>query len=1087
MKKLIFVFWGLMLLISPVIAEPTTDDIWHQFHKDVAHTGAQTTGPNTSYIAWSSGPVDAISDSSVVIAKNKAFVNCFKQVGPDTYSWIKALNMTDGNVEWSTELDAQEWSSWSTPAYHDGRVFTSSGQNTTCLYASNGSIIWEFENPTGEASCNGGPTIADGKVFCNDWQGGNYYCLNETDGTEIWNFSVYDSGGTGLNGPRAQGCVAYKDGMAYLTSYSYQHMENGSLTQGFVYCVDAETGEEEWRTKMEQNACGSVMCGDDDRVYVTTYNFYGNGATYALNATNGSIIWERETWRTDSTPTLAYGNVYIAGGYEWGKAYCFNASNGTTVWETDGSLWIGHWTQSVAVADGKMYVGRGTIGGEMIGGYDGLYALDAFTGEIRWVSPYGGSSPAISDGKLVTIDTDRVVYCYDGSNLSVDPTSTSLDLTTPDAYADTPNEITVTIENLGTSYASNVKVSLLDGGTEIDNQTVNVAGGWSKSLTFIWTPTAAQAGVHTLYVSVDPQDAITESNETNNILSDQIYVMDGGCDLTPISVTPDEIYVNQTYNLTATVNNIGYKNSVPCKVTVKQGSTVIANVTLPAISPGTTGDASFSWLPASTGDVTLTLIVDSDDENEELLEDNNELAPVVMVRPESAIETLSGDDWVQFQNQWNNLGLTASYAPMDEDVALEWSANLSSEYVDSPPIVAEDIVYVYTSAGSLYAYDKYDGAFLWKKGLEPAVIQSSTPAYGDGNIFVASKAGNLTAYDAETGIMQWTVDATDIGFESPITYFDHRIYIGDGLGQGVETKYYHCYDDLGNHLWSYPNTDSAGFIWNGASVVGDYVVYPTQEGKLVCLDRKNGTLVDAVSLDSDVSSRISFASETPGLFRSSVVYEDGYIYTTSEQGQDLGFLWKVGFDTGTFQNKGWSMMQGFSTSTPVIHDGRIYVGQGEHGYPGKLNCVNDSTGALIWSYDVPRGVKSSPAVSTYYGKPFIYFTSAMNNGSLYCLDENGTFIWEYNPPEDNGYVLQGAAISQGKVYFGTDGGYLYCIDGGWNLFNDELSEGGALVSNSEIQYAVFKWKKQSLLDTGYVISNSDIQLLVFKWKKQTPM
>jgi hypothetical protein len=78
---------------------------------------------------------------------------------------------------------------------------------------------------------------------------------------------------------------------------------------------------------------------------------------------------------------------------------------------------------------------------------------------------------------------------------------------------------------------------------------------------------------------------------------------------------------------------------------------------------------------------------------------------------------------------------------------------------------------------------------------------------------------------------------------------------------------------------------------------------------------------------------------------------------------------------------------------------------------------------------VPAGVKSSPALSIGDDGVYIYFTTAMGGGSLYCLRDCGTFAvlaWEYNPPDD-GYILQGAAISDGFVYFGTGGGYVYCI------------------------------------------------------------
>ena len=1091
------VFLSLLLLISPAMAEQTTNDTWHQFHKDATHTGYQVAGPYTNHLAWSSDSVNAIGSSSVAIAEGKVFVNCHEPVSDRT--WIKALNLSNGSVVWSTEIDDMDWGSWASPAYNNSCVFTSTGEETTCLYANNGSVKWIFENPTGQSSCNGGPSIADGKVFCSDWDGGHYYCLYETNGTEIWNFTIYgyeSNGDYSLNSPKAQGCAAYKDGWVYLTSFNYQNVINGSNAQGFVYCVDPDTGVERWRTVLAQNGCGSVACGDDGRVYVSTYNFYSDGATYALDAANGSVIWEKTTLRTDSTPALAYGNVYVAGGYYGSKTYCFNASNGTTLWETDKSMGVGYWTESLAIADGKVYTGVVSPSSGMIYGYGTLRALDAFTGETLWSGDRGGASPAIYDGKLITIDSSCIVCCYDGSNPCIDFEPEAPELETIALYTDTLNVITATVNNIGTIYCGNdVKVSLLDEFdgdiVEISNQTIEtIPGGMSETLTFTWAPTDVETGVHRLYVQVDPENSIGESNEGNNILPRTVSVLSGECDLQPESITPSEVYVNNTYLMTVTVDNIGFKNSNACKVTVKQGSSIITNITLPVVSPGMSNDINFTWTPVTSGDITLSIVVDADGETEENNVTNNELEALVRVMPETAIETLSDDDWTQFQNGWTNSGATGAYVPTDSSASLEWSANFSGECVDCPPIVVEDMVYSYTSNGTLYACSQSDGSIVWRKGLDPTTIQSCTPAYGDGNIFVASNTGNLSAYDVETAELQWSIKATDEGFESPVTYYDHRIYIGDGLSSGVSTKYFHCYDDLGNHLWSYPNPDCAGFLWNGATVVGNYVVYPTHEGKMICLDRKNGTLIDEISLDSGVGSRISFANETPGIFRSSIVYNDGYVYATSEQGQSWGFLWKVGFNSssGVFQNDGWSLMQGFSTSTPVICDGRVYVGQGEHGDPGKLNCVNDYTGELIWSYDVPGGVKSSPVVSTYYSnKPFVYFTSAMDNGSLYCLDVDGNLIWEYNPPDDDKYVLQGAAVSQGKVYYGTDDGYLYCIEGDWNPFNDEFSASGDLVSRLEVQSGLLYWKKQIPLANGHVLSRIETQTLLLHWKKQIPM
>ena len=394
---------------------------------------------------------------------------------------------------------------------------------------------------------------------------------------------------------------------------------------------------------------------------------------------------------------------------------------------------------------------------------------------------------------------------------------------------------------------------------------------------------------------------------------------------------------------------------------------------------------------------------------------------MISVLPAAALDS----NWHQFQKDEINIGVTYSPAPT-EDVELAWSAfTYGSEVgngIDVTPIIAGDMVYIYAANGSIWAFDKTSGNLVWKNETTGGNLQTSVPAYGDGKLFVAAESGDLFAFNATTGEELWNVHVTDGNFECPITYVDHKIYIAEGLKGGVTTKYCYCYDDNGTQLWNHSTNNTGGFLWCGASVVGDYLVYATHEGKLISLYKENGTLTDEVDLTSD----LSFSRPDLGKVRASVTYHDGYIYTTSEKGQPLGYVFKVGFDNGTFVDDGWSTANGFSTSTPVVYDGKVYVGQGEHGFTGNLTCLNDSTGEIIWSYFIDAGVKSSPAISIQDGKPYIYFTGAKMDGSLYCLNSNGTLAWEYNPP-DKGYILQGAAISDGFVYFGTDAGYIYCL------------------------------------------------------------
>lgn len=385
------------------------------------------------------------------------------------------------------------------------------------------------------------------------------------------------------------------------------------------------------------------------------------------------------------------------------------------------------------------------------------------------------------------------------------------------------------------------------------------------------------------------------------------------------------------------------------------------------------------------------------------------------------------DDWDQFQSGFYHNGVTESPGP-DENPGIKWKYDAGSA-IDVPSVVSDGVVYTMSANGMVRAIDIETGDLIWSNETSSGSLQSSTPAYGDGRLFVATFDGDLWCFDADEGTLLWNKHVTDGNFECPITYCDHKIYIGDGLEGSVTTKYYYCYDEDGTFRWKYAADNSAGFLWTGASAVDGHLVYATPEGVLTSLNADSGGIIDEKSLKTD----FSFSRSDAGRFRSSVSYSDGYVYTTSEYSPKAGYCYKIKFnDDGTFSDDGWSTFIGFSTSTPSVVDGRVYVGEGEHGYTGTLYCLDDTDGSVVWKVDTDAGIKSSPAVSVGGSQVRVFFTSAEDDGELYCIDSDGKTLWTFNAPGDDSYVLQGAVLSGEYVFYGSDAGYLYCIEG-----NDE--------------------------------------------------
>jgi len=366
---------------------------------------------------------------------------------------------------------------------------------------------------------------------------------------------------------------------------------------------------------------------------------------------------------------------------------------------------------------------------------------------------------------------------------------------------------------------------------------------------------------------------------------------------------------------------------------------------------------------------------------------------------------------------------------MPTDPVIIWSADLQS--VDVQPIISSGMIYVLAGNGTLWALDEVTGKTIWKSQMAGRTFQTSTPACDGERIYAATDSGDLAAFDVRTGRVIWTRHLTENRFECPVTYSDERIYLGESIAYGKKLKRYFSFDPDGNECWNVTRVTS-GYLWDGACVVGDFAVWGDNDGVLLSVNRTDGIVVDVLDLKDE--SRIGFAKEDAGRIRSSVSWKDGYIYTSSEYSLDIGYAWKIGFNetTGLFENDGWGTAVGFSTSTPAVYNGRVYLGVGEHGQTGELACLDDSSGDVIWSYQLDGGVKSSPALSVAGERVCICFVTAKVNTSAYCLEDTGTegrMVWSFNPP-DKGYAVGSVAISGGSVYFGTDNGILYCLSDG---------------------------------------------------------
>ena len=448
---------------------------------------------------------------------------------------------------------------------------------------------------------------------------------------------------------------------------------------------------------------------------------------------------------------------------------------------------------------------------------------------------------------------------------------------------------------------------------------------------------------------------------------------------------------------------------------------------------------------------------------------------MVLVAIALAMPVASAADWKQFQKDEISIGWTTDIGPLIKP-QLAWSHNIGSSGhagIEGTPIVGDGKVFVLNHSGWLHAFHAKTGEPIWDPvfcNLNPGDFEVSTPAYNDGIVYVATSKGDLntghgrvTAIYAGNGTIREQADLGEglswFQLNTPVTYSDGRIYVGNWKGGAAHTDdngTYYCLDasNVSDIIWNRTAPYCTGYYWAGAAIVGEYILFGDDRANVTCLYKDNGTLVDYINVSEQCG-----CNDPVEEIRSSIRYESstGRIYFTAKKADDgagdygTGHVYAVAFNAATGYLGGsngaigtgvcaWNNSINYSTSTPVYYNGRIYVGGGHKmgdPEPGKMCCLHETNGSLIWQwYNATAGrVQASPALSIVDGHTYIHFTTNVgtaqhqDHARAYCLEDMGdTFetTWVYNPPDDN-YILQGMAISDGMVYFGTDDGYVYAL------------------------------------------------------------
>lgn len=328
-----------------------------------------------------------------------------------------------GKVQWDKKISKH-------PIYADltGKgdelLITDSNLMLYCL-GHKGEIHWKksilsaFENEEGERIftdlISGGtyyqskPTAAEGKLVFGT-PSGFLFSVDAETGEENWKFEMGGAISVG---------AALADGKVYAGQQGNER---------FFYCLDAATGELIWKQTLPGGWVWGSAAVDDGLVYIPTVSGYA----VCLDGETGNIIWMYPTAKSVPAEPAIDGDLVYFGSWSH-SLYAFNKKTGELVWKENG---IGLDSGTLIAEDGKIYLPSAS---------NIFNSFDAKTGELlnggntnkeeKGANSGFNASPAFADG--MAFFTARVGRGIGGVPLSsrvycVDPQTAKINWTFPD-------------------------------------------------------------------------------------------------------------------------------------------------------------------------------------------------------------------------------------------------------------------------------------------------------------------------------------------------------------------------------------------------------------------------------------------------------------------------------------------------------------------------------------------------------------------------------------------------------------------------------------------------------------------------------
>jgi subtilase family serine protease len=279
----------------------------------------------------------------------------------------------------------------------------------------------------------------------------------------------------------------------------------------------------------------------------------------------------------------------------------------------------------------------------VVAGYTDIGYMEAGVGTTEYFT--WSASAGIHSISIILDSANQIVEIDEANNTRIiniplpDLTVGDITFSPSDAQIGDTLVITANITNQGSGKTEISQIDCYIDGIKIASQELlSVEAGESVAKTFDWV---AEAGIHTVRITIDTTNTVIEDNETNNEKEYDCAIATPDLIVEGMSWTTSNQLNNNEATLTITIKNIGTGPSEEFQVHYSLDSSPADIKNIASIPAGETVAFSFITI-LTTGQHTATIIADYNDVIIELDETNNEsILSFSTIAPDLVIRTIT--------------------------------------------------------------------------------------------------------------------------------------------------------------------------------------------------------------------------------------------------------------------------------------------------------------------------------------------------------------------------------------------------------------------------------------------------------------